>query len=517
MPFYKPAATDHPGSPLSLEAVAEWKKFLKPYVRDESLLRPLDELVRENATVVVTGQQAGFALGPIYTVIKALDAKLHADAIAAKTKRPCVPVFWVASDDHDLGEVESISWAGKNGELHTHRNLHEQREYLASCSIVQVPESASDFLQKFAESTNESAFRPEILETLTRAFTDTTYESQFLTLFCEWLLPLGIVPVVPRLGFIRRAAQPILKSEVAEFERTNHTVQRAGAKMRELGVDPPLGRSGNELNFFIDIDGIRAKLVSAGGKIEARVPDESKQRLHAFDERELTALIDEQPWRFSPNAILRPLVQDAAFPTVMYVGGSSELLYHGQLGELYAQFGVTRPAVVPRSNVALIDPRAEKALAKLGVDASQVASFDREEITRIITEAAASGSELDDIRRQAEEIATLAGKLDQRLRSMTNDTGVVKASEKFKSSVEQGREKVLERVEYFLSTRNADRAAARDRILEALFPGGNPQERTLSILSPFLVQNGAAALGRLSGKIVSGEKMNIIFTSELRD
>ncbi|HNM46852.1 MAG TPA: hypothetical protein PKH51_07515, partial [Candidatus Sumerlaeota bacterium] len=60
-------------------------------------------------------------------------------------------------------------------------------------------------------------------------------------------------------------------------------------------------------------------------------------------------------------------------------------------------------------------------------------------------------------------------------------------------------------------------AAARDRILEALFPGGNPQERTLSILSPFLVQNGAAALGRLSGKIVSGEKMNIIFTSELRD
>ncbi|HMX62653.1 MAG TPA: bacillithiol biosynthesis BshC, partial [Candidatus Sumerlaeota bacterium] len=83
MPFYKPAATDHPGSPLSLEAVAEWKKFLKPYVRDESLLRPLDELVRENATVVVTGQQAGFALGPIYTVIKALDAKLHADAIAA--------------------------------------------------------------------------------------------------------------------------------------------------------------------------------------------------------------------------------------------------------------------------------------------------------------------------------------------------------------------------------------------------------------------------------------------------
>lgn len=487
--------------PLTPEAVAEWKAFLKPFA-GEGDLGPLDSLCQDDALVVVTGQQAGATLGPLYTLYKALAARHWAAEIARRTGRPCLPVFWVASDDHDLAEVRDVHWLD-TGENHRSRPLADpSRENRRSVFREKLdPGFVGTFLEEFTTSTRESEFRPALLEALHAALEGGDFESQFLSLSCRYLLPLGIYPIVPRLDFLRRGAVAIFEKELDSPGASSRLVQQRGTDLAATGQPAPLHRKGTELNFFIDEAGVRARVEIVDGAHETHEPGTGR-RLGRYTTSELRALLHEDPARFSANALLRPLVQDHVLPTAAYIAGPTEMVYHGQIGPLYKEFAVPRPAVFPRPNVFLLETRHVRALEKLGADRHSLLhggslQAAEDHLDQLLAEGAAQTrleGHLDAMRKEFDALSA-------HLSGLGRDAATEKALEKLRQSFETGADKLHERLRVYLANRDANLAAARDKLLAGLFPGGTPQERAIGPLAPLLTNHGPRAVNALADAI----------------
>lgn len=506
-PFYPtpcwewPATT--PRDQLTREELAEWKQFLAPFADDVSLLAPIEALVSAETRAVLTGQQAGAGMTPILMVYKAFAAKHWAEKIARRDGVSCVPIFWIASEDHDLAEVEAAAWLANDGERRAHSLAQDGAAPTRPISKQKIDEQgANDFLNELAESTYDTEFRPAIINLLKKSFEDgATFESHFLHLFCQWLLPLGIVPVVPRLSFMRRRSAALIQNEIESDLLTNELIQNQSDEIARLGIDPPLHRSGDEVNFFLHVDGHRGKVIRDGDTFVVQTPDEAKKELLRIDKSGLLEILEDDPERFSPSAALRPLVQDTIFPTAVYIAGPTELAYHAQIGRLYKHFSVARPAVFPRPNVVLLDTKTEKGLEKLGLDESAACAPDEESFLKQGAEAHANDEESRQFQNKVEHLRESLGALEEWIKDFTPDTGVRKAAEKLNKASETGIEKLAERFENHLATRDASAVRARENVQNTLYPSGIPQERAIGILSPLLIQYGPGILERLYGTI----------------
>ena len=356
---------------LTAEDLGEWEGFLSS-LGIGTPRKDLDQLSHPGAMVVVTGQQAGALLGPLYVLFKALGARLWADEIARTSGRPCVPVFWVASDDHDLQEVATFSWQGEDDSLHAVNLADGQSRGERSVHREDIrPALIEPLLAKLEATSRETEFRPGILADIRAALEAKNFEAQFLELFRRWLVPLGIVPIVPRLGFLRRKAIPLFQQEIERAGESSQIVLAEGKKLEAHGMTAPLHRAGNEINFFVDMGEIRCRVLFENGTFKALSPH-GKKVLGQWNAAQLGELLTSEPERFSPNAILRPLVQDLALPSAAYIAGPTEFVYHGQIGPLYEHFGVGRPAVFPRPNAFLLEPRHSRAFSKLGLSPSEL-------------------------------------------------------------------------------------------------------------------------------------------------
>lgn len=487
--------------PLDRDAISEWKNLLKPHAGNADL-SPLDQLANEATRVVVTGQQAGALMGPLYVVYKALAARHWAREYTRRHGVPCIAVFWVASDDHDLEEISTASWLDRNDGLV--RCDISRGDSTGKRSVFHEPlneQACRELIQQLRESTSETEFRGELIADLEASFSQDHFEGHFLELLCRWLLPLGVFPIVPRLGFLRRGAVPLIRGELEEAGRPSALVRDGGEKISRLGMTPPLHRSGNELNFFLEVGEVRCRLILDGEKVLAREPG-GREVLGSWSITEMSALAVAEPHRFSPNAMMRPLVQDALLPTVAYIAGPTELVYHGQIGGLYKHFNVPRPAVFPRPNVFLLEPRQARAFGKFPVEASGILATGSMEAVREALQALSTPND------EEEKFLAHRQRIDGEIRNLATylatlgkDTAIERALEKLEQATGTGLDKLAERHRTFIGNRDSSLVAAREKILDGLFPGGIPQERAISAVSPLLLNHGPHIFELLAGRI----------------
>jgi len=501
-PWQWPAEALQRPNPITPAALAEWRVFLTPYVTDATHLAPLDRLADPRALVVVTGQQAGAGLGPMMALWKALAARHWARQVEAETGRPCVPVFWIASDDHDLAEIAPVQWLGADGQR---RAASVAPDAIGNTRAVwRVPVDiprAEQFIDLLSTTTAETEFRPALLDDLSAALLSpgATFESQFLSLFCRWLLPLGIVPLAPRLGFVRQGATAIMRAEIETAPATNDHIARASDRLAALGVEPPVHRAGNEANFFIEVGDIRGKATVEGDSIAIETPG-TREQLAVYTRAELLAILSAEPHRFSPNALLRPLVQDAVLPTIAYIPGPTEFAYHAQIADLYAVFGVPRPALAPRPSVALVEPAVRRAASRLGLDHGQLGASTYAALVAAF-DALPAGEVGESLEREFARFAQAIDHIESRIAAVTRDTGTTKAMDKLKEGAEGNLARLRERARAWLGTLDTDKARAREKITHALFPDGLAQERSIGLLAPLMIQHGVAAIADIAGRI----------------
>jgi bacillithiol biosynthesis cysteine-adding enzyme BshC len=428
------------------------------------------------AAAVVTGQQVGLFLGPLYTIYKAASAVVLARALAAETGAPVVPVFWLQTEDHDLPEIASVGVPGASAcEMLGVPVDAANRISIAHCRL---PGAVTECLDRLGEMLGEGPNAQAHLARLHRHYRPgAAWSAAFAGVLGELFAPEGLVMIDPRDPEDPALAALAAPIHAAALDRAGPIAAAMTARCGELeraGAAVPVHvRPGAPLSFFHPDGplGPRVRLEPADGGGFAEV---GSGRVHT--QGALVAALHAEPRRFSTSALLRPIVQDMLLPTVAYVGGPSEVAYFAQLVPLYQAFGKAPPFAVPRARFRVSDGRTRKLLARLGL----VARDAEQSESALLARLCAPGPNATEIARRLLDPFAAA---HVELAATLGDAGpeVARALAKTRGSVERAVGKLANRVERARRYADGERVDAVRRLRAMLAPDGAPQERVLGL------------------------------------
>jgi len=445
------------------------------------------ELARTGATAIVTGQQAGLFGGPLFVLWKALTTVKVAAMLEKERGLPVVPVFWVASDDHDFAEVRSTSVIDAAGAIRTLRYAPRHEPVGQPAWAVTLDETAKALVDELAEALPAALGREETLALVAECYRPGTTLSEAFARFLSRLLP-ELVVLDPGDATLKRLMAPVLARELREGSPTSLLALETGRALLAAGYHQQVPVRPGFLNLFAVVEGQRRALAFSNGSVEVRgtrerwTVEEALRRLEA----------DPEPW--SPGALLRPLTQDALLPTAAYVGGPAEIAYHAQIAPSYAHFGIPRPALLPRLSLTLVEPSQARTLDAERLTLQDLVGDPEAVVSRWAREAypdveAAFARTREAIERELGRVEESLGAHDPTLRA-----AAASARGRTLHQVEGLHEKALRA----LKKRDQGRADRLRRTRDALLPGGALQERGLGLVSA-LGRHGLPLLSDLLG------------------
>lgn len=452
------------------------------------------ELLARGAGVVVTGQQVGLLLGPLYTLHKAASAVVAARALSEETGRPVVPVFWLQTEDHDFAEVRSVAEPGAGGLVrHQVADALEGRSRVSLAERVLGP-SVSPLIDELALS------GPHVEETrslLARHYRpEATFAEAFAGVLAELFADHGLLIFDPRAKTDRevlvRLSAPIHDLCLEQAATIEAALVRRSDELAASGfeVQVPI-RSGASLSCYADgVLAPRYRLqrdVSGAGWV-------TRARAEPFD---VAKGLSDTPERFTTTALSRPLLQDSLLATVATVAGPGEVAYFAQLPPLYALAGLPMPLVVPRARFTLITARIRRLTEQLGLTPDDARRSlpelraaicqDRDVLAGLTATAQALQQTVD------HGISALATEARNH-----GDRTFDKHADKARAQIAHTLERLRKRVERVITSGDALREERLVRFTSWLAPDGKPQERALGFAA------FAAAVGprALAGELI---------------
>ena len=443
---------------------------------------------------VVTGQQAGLFGGPLYSLLKALTAIQVARQVSRDHGVAAVPVFWIDSEDHDWNEVATTTLL--DAELTAHDLTLPPPAGAGQLPVAHLlldgsVEAAIEQARQILPSTE---FTQDLLASLSVAYAPGRSMSEAFGRWMEtWLGPLGLVVYDCADPAAKPLVSSVFRHELAYPGRTSTLAAEAGAALEALGYHAQVAAHLDGAALF-HLDPARHPVRIAGEGFRFGAREEAAAVLKAE--------AAEHPERFSPNVLLRPLVQDTLFPTVAYIAGPSELAYLGQLRAVYAHFGIPMPLVVPRATATLIDSATARFLDRYQLPVPSLQAQDESTLNHLLEAQLPPGVEsaLQDAHHQTVE----------------KMTALIAALPALDPTLEGAARSTLGKMEHELRTLHAKIIHAAKRRDETLrrqfmrarattFPHGHLQERTLCFLH-FLNRYGPALIAVLDRELspVSG-------------
>ncbi len=311
--------------------------------------------LRAGASVAVTGQQVGLFGGPVFSLYKALTAvKLAEQATAAGMET--VPVFWLATNDHDLAEVNHVALPAANAVLQTLATASQGGED-APVGTVHFGDEIQAVVQAAAEIVGESpvtaflrqSYRPG--ETLGSAFA-----RLFARLFADW----GVVLLDPCDPELQTVAGPVYGAAIECAEKIDNALLARGKELEAAGYHQQVKVTPSSTLLFTMRDGARVPVHRRinGSSIEFLVRDEK------ISQADLLAQIAAAPQDFTPNVLLRPVLQDHLLPTLAYTGGAAEVAYFAQVAVVYEELLGRVTPILPRFSATLVEPKMQSLLER---------------------------------------------------------------------------------------------------------------------------------------------------------
>jgi len=461
--------------------------FLDGAAAAESVARQNPGMPRPpaNARYVVTGQQPGLLTGPLYTILKAITAVGLSERLAAESGSPVLPLFWVASEDHDVLEVNRVTVRGR-------RFVHEYEGDLSRGKVPQVADIDISAVREpllgfLRETLPETEFTPRAIEMVASA-DYSSYASAFGDIMRGIFAGTELRLVDPIA--LRPLTAPVLAECAARWGEVTTAFRRGSEAVRAAGIEPPLASPG----IFEIVGEGRARVAVEFSADAARLSTGEVTLDEAADE------IRRRPLDFSSGAALRPVVQDAVLPVVATVGGPAECAYLWQIRDVYAAVGVTRSLIAPRIAGTIVEQKIVRAARKAGLAPARM----------FAAHAMLSSHDLDvDAAPAIARVEEAAAELLSRVDAAAAETVPAGESPRWLRKGRSGVEQSVSRIATQL--REERRKAAglgRDRlekIVSALTPGGQPQERSANVMEfldlygPELVSALLAGLDPLAG------------------
>ena len=315
------------------------------------------DLLAEGAVAVVTGQQVGLFGGPAYSFYKALTV-IEAAAQLVRKGIPAVPVFWMATEDHDVDEVRHVTWF-HDGELQR-LELPRPAEDAVPVGRIALGPAIEDLVRR-AQPLVAETYSDILHATYTP---DATYGSAFAGLFARILGDRGLILLDPLDERLHRLAAPILVDALARRDELNDLLLQRGKELDRAGYEPQVKVTSRSTLLFSLEHGKRQVVTVANGGFFSGAMTMSR--------KDWQRRLETSPESFSPNAIFRPVVQDFLLPTVAYFGGPSEIAYFAQSQVLYEKLLGRMPVLLPRADLTLVDPKGARLLKKYHLDIEDV-------------------------------------------------------------------------------------------------------------------------------------------------
>jgi bacillithiol biosynthesis cysteine-adding enzyme BshC len=447
----------------------------------DETLQNIDKLGDGKTVAVVTGQQPGIFTGPLYTIYKTLTAIKLARHITERMNVPAVPVFWNASEDHDFEEVRHIEIINRDNQVVS--LIYEPQADIEGKSIFDIPlEPSLGFLIDLLEGdTNESEFKGYLVDLLRNSLEKCYsladwFSHQIQALFGEY----GLIMLDAHLSPCRQLARPVIGREIKIPLRSSRIINEAGHQLREEGYHQQIVRKADDVNFFLYAQGRRNKVRF----------QEEKFLIDGigleYNQTEMLDMLAEEPERFSPSAILRPLVQDYILPTVAYVGGPGEVSYFAQMRQVYTLFELVMPIIYPRARAVLV----EAGLAKI-LERYKLRIEDARESRKELLQKIASQKPVGPLVQSCDnKLDTIQMTLDEFRREVQGvEPTLVEPVDKLKRKIGHEMDKLRDRL---IQAQQDDLGVTEqqvNRLKNHLFPEGKEHERVFNIY-PYLFAYG---------------------------
>ncbi|MEO1011817.1 MAG: bacillithiol biosynthesis cysteine-adding enzyme BshC [Bacteroidota bacterium] len=442
-----------------------------------STLTNIKQLKEPITFTVTTGHQLNLFTGPLYFLYKIISTiNLTRELKKAYPKYNFVPIYWMATEDHDFEEIRFFNFKGKK--------LQWNREASGAVGDLDT-EGLARILEAFSHELGEGS-HAEKLKTL---FLDTYVHHDNLAAATRYLAnalfgDYGLVILDGDDKTLKRQLIPLVKKDLFEgvgFNQVSHTV----SQLKSLKEKYKIQVNPREINYFYLADGVRERIVEKEGRFYVKDTDLE------FSKEELTKELHTYPERFSPNVIARPLYQEMILPNLCYIGGGGEIAYWLQLKAMFQTFGIPFPILLLRNSALVITEKQHKKLQKLHLSPKDLFLAQNDLINKKIREISNIDIDFSPQRKHLEQQFTTLYELAE----LTDKSflGAVKAQE---AKQKNGLDKLEKRLLKAQKMKLADHVSRMTEIQNQLFPNAGLQERSLNF-SELYLELGDALIPRL--------------------
>ena len=449
--------------------------------------KTLDNIQRlkNGAPAVVTGQQVALFGGPMFVVLKALTAVLLAEQAGA------VPVLWLATEDHDLAEVNFVHIpAGDHLETFTTTPPHQEG---APVGTIAFNDEIATLLRRLEEQFGSS----QVLEFLKSSYrAGESFGSSFGKFYAQIFADLGIVLLDPSDPEIDLISSPVYGDALLKSSAINDALMTRQEELERAGYEAQVKVTpSHTLCFYIQ----------RGARLPIRQNPSNPNDGFVIGEKQVShdALVRqaaEHPEHFSANVLLRPVIQDYLLPTLCYVGGPSEISYFAQVEVVYSMLLNRVTPVVPRVSATVIEPRTEKLLERYQLDLGDIFRGP-EKLREYVAEKAlpdrimkSFDAAAEHLEKAIELIQDPLAKLDPTLKDAAEN-----AAAKMRYQMQNLREKAA-RAE---ARKNTELQRHADELSTLFYPNKTLQEREVGS-AYFLLKYGRGLLQQLREKLQLG-------------
>jgi bacillithiol biosynthesis cysteine-adding enzyme BshC len=442
----------------------------------------LEMLAKPGTVAIITGQQVGLFSGPAYTVYKALTAIRIASELTAQGT-PAVPMFWLATEDHDFAEVDHADVFGPDHQpvrLKTSTPDQAGSRPVGELPIGDVP------LAELRKALAEFPFADEAVALVERAYKPgATMGSAFAAIVKELFAPYGLLLIDPMSPALRSIAAPLMRQAVERMDELSDDLMLRSKALTDRGY---------HAQVLVDSKTSLAFLLQNGQRLALRrTADGFVAGLQKWTNAELA----DRAAHLSPNALLRPVIQDYLFPTAAYVGGPAELAYLAQSQVLYKKLLGRQPVAFPRAGFTLLDERSASRMKKYRLNPQDL--LVREQIFQETVAARLVPASLKQSLEKTK--AAVAAALDGFGDDLSHfDPSLVTALATSRRKIEYQVAKIIRKTGIQILAKDAQAQRDAKALSGLVYPDGHLQERLYSIV-PFLAKYGPGLIDEIYSQV----------------
>jgi bacillithiol biosynthesis cysteine-adding enzyme BshC len=326
----------------------------------QKTLENIQMLREDDCVAVVSGQQAGLFTGPLYTIYKALSAVKMTECLRGRGVK-VVPIFWIATEDHDFEEVSKVEVIDAEGDLAEIKNEPKRCYENLPVGYVELDQSIKSSIDELFEKFPHTEFTDDLRVLIENTWVSgVDYGDAFARLLTKYLGKFGLIILCPLDVRLKKLATPIYVNAIERSDEIVTALRKRSEELENEGYHAQVLVTEDYFPLFWQAkDRTRHSLKkSESGTFK------TKDIEREFTLTELAALASEEPQRFSPSVVLRSVVQDYLLPTVCYFGGAAEIAYFAQSAEVYRILDRPVTPIFHRQSFTIVESKNQKTLKK---------------------------------------------------------------------------------------------------------------------------------------------------------